>query len=42
MMAANSSMPYMPRLDTLKVPPVNSCGFSLPAFACGRSVKQNC
>ena len=34
MMAENSVMPYMPRLEMEKVPPVNSCGFSLPAFAC--------
>ena len=33
MMAENSVMPYMPRLEMEKVPPVNSCGFSLPAFA---------
>ena len=37
MIAENSVMPYMPRLDIEKVPPVNSCGFSLPAFACVRS-----
>ena len=34
MIAENSVMPYMPRLEMEKVPPVNSCGFSLPAFAC--------
>lgn len=33
-MAANSLMPYMPRFEMEKVPPVNSCGFSFPAFAC--------
>ena len=38
MMAANSLMPYMPRLLTEKVPLVNSAGFSLPAFACAHSV----
>ena len=34
MIAENSVMPYMPRLEMENVPPVNSCGFSLPAFAC--------
>lgn len=34
MMAENSVMPYMPRLEMEKVPPVNSCGFSFPALAC--------
>ncbi len=38
MMAANSLMPYIPRLLTEKVPPVNSAGFSLPAFACAHTV----
>ncbi len=34
MIAENSVMPYMPRFEIEKVPPVNSCGFSFPAFAC--------
>ena len=34
MMAENSVMPYMPKLEMEKVPPVNSCGFSFPALAC--------
>lgn len=29
MMATNSSRPYMPRLDTVKLPPTNSSGLSL-------------
>ena len=34
MMAENSVMPYMPRLEMVNVPPENSSGFSLFAFAC--------
>ena len=40
MMAENSVMPYMPKLEMEKVPPVNSCGFSLPAFACIDTVNR--
>jgi hypothetical protein len=36
MMAANSLMPYMPRLLIEKVPPVNSSGFNFPALACAQ------
>ncbi len=35
-MAENSAMPYMPRLEMVKVPPENSCGLSLLALACAR------
>ena len=34
MMAENSVMPNMPRLEIVNVPPENSSGFSLFAFAC--------
>lgn len=34
MMAENSVMPYMPRLEMVNVPPENSSGFSLFALAC--------
>ena len=33
MIAVNCFTPYMPRLDMVKVPPWNSCGCNLPAFA---------
>ena len=35
-MAANWLMPNMPRLEMVKVPPVNSAGCSLPSLACER------
>lgn len=28
-----STLPYIPRLETVKVPPWNSCGWSLPSRA---------
>ena len=34
MMAENCATPYMPRFDTVKVPPLISSGFSLPSLAC--------
>ena len=33
MMAENCLMPYMPRLDMVKVPPMNSAGCSFPLLA---------
>lgn len=33
-MAANCETPNMPRLETVKVPPLNSSGRSLPSLAC--------
>ena len=33
MMALNCLIPYIPRLDMVKVPPINSVGFSLPLRA---------
>ena len=41
MMAANSLMPYMPRLLIEKVPPVNSSGFNFPALACAQHRSPN-
>ena len=33
MIAVNCLIPYMPRLDMVKVPPWNSLGCSLPSLA---------
>lgn len=42
MMAENSVMPNMPRLEMVNVPPENSSGFSFPALACtARSFLQH-
>eukprot|EP00879_Flechtneria_rotunda_P011692 GHRR01012213.1.p1 GENE.GHRR01012213.1~~GHRR01012213.1.p1 ORF type:complete len:191 (+),score=37.59 GHRR01012213.1:809-1381(+) len=34
--AANCLMPYMPKLLMVNVPPMNSCGCSLPCLACSK------
>ena len=40
MMAENWETPNMPKLDTGKVPPLDSSGFSLPSFACSPARMQ--
>ena len=39
--AENWVMPNMPRFDTVKVPPADSSGFSLPSLACNQVHAQH-